>query len=81
MQKGFFFEKIERLSAGEQLVAKFNSTRDTRGRIPASVSEKNGFACAYRRFMTSNLGSVISSIAYRKPSRPRPESFTPPYGM
>jgi len=32
-------------------------------------------------FITSNLGSVMSSIAYRKPSRPRPESFTPPYGM
>jgi hypothetical protein len=36
---------------------------------------------SHRRFMTSNLGSVISSMAYRKPSRPKPESFTPPYGM
>ena len=25
--------------------------------------------------------SVMSSIAQRSPSRPRPESFTPPYGM
>ena len=25
-------------------------------------------------------GSVISSIAYRTPSRPKPEAFTPPYG-
>ena len=32
----------------------------------------------YRKFITNNLGSVISSIAYRSPSRPRPESFTPP---
>ena len=60
MQKGFFFKKIERLSAGEKLVAKFNITRDTRTRIHAAVPEKNGFACDYRRFMTSNFGSVIS---------------------
>lgn len=33
---------------------------------------------SYRRFITISLGSVISSIAYRKPSRPKPESFTPP---
>ena len=26
-------------------------------------------------------GSVISSIAYRRPSRPKPESFEPPYGI
>ena len=25
--------------------------------------------------------SVMSSIAQRRPSRPRPESLTPPYGM
>src|SRR3954452_13234986 len=31
-----------------------------------------------RKFMTSSLGSVISSIAYRRPSRPKPDSFTPP---
>jgi len=26
-------------------------------------------------------GSVISSIANRRPSRPKPESFDPPYGI
>jgi hypothetical protein len=30
------------------------------------------------RFITRMRGSVISSIAYRTPSRPSPESFTPP---
>src|SRR2546427_7513738 len=35
----------------------------------------------YRRFITSSLGSVISSIAYRRPSRPKPESLIPPYGI
>jgi hypothetical protein len=35
----------------------------------------------YRRFITSSLGSVMSSMAYRKPSRPTPESLIPPYGM
>src|ERR1700756_2228370 len=34
-----------------------------------------------RRFITINLGSVISSIAYLKPSRPSPESLMPPCGM
>src|SRR5580658_8022323 len=33
------------------------------------------------KFKTSKRGSVISSIAYRSPSRPSPDSFTPPYGM
>ncbi len=31
--------------------------------------------------ITSIRGSVISSIADRIPSRPSPESFTPPYGI
>ena len=31
--------------------------------------------------ITSKRGSVISSIVYFGPSRPSPESFTPPYGM
>ena len=31
--------------------------------------------------MTSMRGSVISSMAERMPSRPRPESLTPPNGM
>ena len=38
-------------------------------------------ASVHRRFITSSFGSVISSIAERKPSRPNPESLTPPYGM
>lgn len=39
-----------------------------------------GHAIAYRpiRFNTIALISVISSIAKRTPSRPRPEFFTPP---
>ena len=35
----------------------------------------------FGRLITSRRSSVISSIVYRGPSRPRPESFTPPYGM
>jgi len=30
---------------------------------------------------TSRRSSVMSSMAQRSPSRPKPESFTPPYGM
>jgi hypothetical protein len=30
--------------------------------------------------ITSIRNSVISSIAYRTPSRPVPDCFTPPYG-
>jgi len=30
---------------------------------------------------TMRRSSVMSSIAQRRPSRPSPESFTPPYGM
>ena len=30
---------------------------------------------------TMMRSSVMSSIAQRRPSRPSPESFTPPYGM
>ena len=30
---------------------------------------------------TSRRSSVMSSMAQRMPSRPKPESFTPPYGM
>ena len=37
-----------------------------------------GFVQDGRRFMTSSFGSVMSSMAYRTPSRPIPESFTPP---
>ena len=36
---------------------------------------------SYRTAITSSLRSVMSSIEYRSPSRPRPESFTPPYGI
>lgn len=32
-------------------------------------------------YLTKILGSNISKMAYRTPSLPRPESFTPPYGM
>jgi hypothetical protein len=32
-------------------------------------------------FLTSNLGSNISCILYFTPSLPKPESFTPPYGI
>ena len=38
------------------------------------------FRC-YRKFIANIRGSVISSIAYFNPSRPSPESFTPPYGI
>ncbi len=31
--------------------------------------------------MTMMRSSVMSSIDHRSPSRPSPESFTPPYGM
>jgi hypothetical protein len=33
------------------------------------------------RVQTTRLGSVITSIAKRSPSRPVPDSFTPPYGI
>ena len=37
----------------------------------------------YLRFhpTTNNFGSVIASMAYLSPSRPKPESLMPPYGI
>lgn len=44
--------------------------------LPAS--DKPTMGRLYMSLMTSNLGSVISPIAYRTPSRPNPDPFTPP---
>lgn len=46
--------------------------RQVRGREPGPYW---GWASTMMRI------SVMSSMAQRRPSRPRPESFTPPYGM
>mgnify|MGYP007062904698 CR=1 FL=1 len=37
--------------------------------------------CYWGQARTMSRSSVMSSIAQRSPSRPWPESFTPPYGM
>jgi hypothetical protein len=54
------------------------------GRDMQKVSRNHCAMRSIRQFpiaMTRTLRSVISSIAYFNPSRPRPLSFTPPYGM
>ncbi len=63
------------------------------GKAQGGCCIKNDFASQYPalfffyvvaggfKFITSNLGSVMSSIAALTPSRPIPESFTPPYGI
>ena len=44
--------------------------------IPASTDAYSGTCDS-----TMIRGSVISSMANRRPSRPKPESFDPPYGI
>ena len=53
-------------------------------RIPGPLRGASGKlpgAHAPHVFTTSIRISDISSIAKRTPSRPKPDSFTPPYGM
>src|SRR5574341_2303562 len=53
---------------------------------PANSNYKSGTyllsdPAALRWFNVSNFNSLISSMAYRNPSRPNPDCLTPPYGM
>ena len=49
---------------------------------PARISATAGYLLKlHPLYLTKILGSNISKMAYRTPSLPRPESFTPPYGM
>ena len=72
-----FFAAADR--AGNFLEEPFDLGRLEREKGHDLVSRKSNRT--YFRFIANNRISVISSMAYFTPSRPKPESLTPPYGM
>ena len=72
-----------KLSAMKSAVPFFNTPGTETKMLRVSASSTRSWATTHRqrgqrRFITISLGSVISSIAYLKPSRPKPESLMPP---